>query len=228
MTCVIIDDEPLAVKILKEYAAAVPDLEVKWAGTDVFKALEVAQDGGIDLVFLDVQMPELNGIQFLKILNGKSKVILTTAYEEYALQAFDMDVADYLLKPFSKERFLIALQKVKERLAPAAAAASSDPEFIFVKSEYRILKINVKDIFYFESLRDYVAIHHKEGKTLTLQSLKSFEADLPTRLFVRIHKSYIIALQHIEVIEKKKVIIQGKELPISDTYYTLFRNRLPE
>ncbi|MCR6721776.1 MAG: LytTR family DNA-binding domain-containing protein [Chitinophagaceae bacterium] len=228
MTCIILDDEPLAVKLLKEYTAVVPDIEVVYAGTDVYAALQIAQEGKVDLIFLDIQMPDLTGIQFMKILNGKSKIILTTAYEEYALQAFELDVVDYLLKPFSKERFLTAVQKARERIAAPQVIRPEIPNYIFVKSEYRIIKINLRDIFYFESLRDYVAIHHTGGKTLTLQSLRSFEEELPATDFIRIHKSYIISLAAIQSIEKKRVTIHNQVLPVSDTYWSEFRKKIPE
>lgn len=229
--CLIVDDEPLAVKLLKDYVSKVPDLELVMAGSDVFAALQLAQQGGADLVFLDIQMPELTGIQFMKILNGRTKVILTTAYEEYALQAFDHDVVDYLLKPFSYDRFLAAVNKAKDRLQTNTAAAGSSAQaiadHIFVKSEYRIIRINLRDIYYFESLRDYVAIHHSGGKTLTLQSLRSFEEELDSHAFLRIHKSYIIAVGKIDAIERKRVIIQGNYLPVGETYLEAFWKRLP-
>lgn len=225
--CLIVDDEPLAVKLLKDYASKVPDLEVVMAGTDVYAALQLAQDGQADLVFLDIQMPELTGIQFMKILNGRVKVILTTAYEEYALQAFDLDVVDYLLKPFSPERFLTAVNKARVRMQAAPVAAPVPIDHIFVKSEYKIVRINLGDIFYFESLRDYVAIHHTGGKTLTLQSLRSFEESLDPQAFLRIHKSYLIAVNKIDAIERKRVIIQGQYLPVGETYLDNFWKRLP-
>lgn len=228
MTCIILDDEPLAVRLLKEYAASEPDLEIRMAGSDVYEALQLAQDGKTDLIFLDIQMPEITGIQFMKILNGKCKVILTTAYEEYAVQAFELDVVDYLLKPFSKERFQAAVQKARERIAHNVVEDNAPRDFIYVKSEYKLLKISLRDIYYFESLRDYVAIHHTGGKTLTLQSLRSFEEELPANEFVRIHKSYIISLSHIQSIEKKKVKIPGQLLPVSDTYWAAFRKKIPE
>lgn len=229
--CLIVDDEPLAVKLLKDYVSKVPDLELVMAGSDVFAALQLAQQGGVDLIFLDIQMPELTGIQFMKILNGRTKVVLTTAYEEYALQAFDHDVVDYLLKPFSPERFLAAVNKAKERLqatAPATVPSVVAPaDHIFVKSEYRIIRIDLRDIYYLESLRDYVAIHHSGGKTLTLQSLRSFEEQLDSQAFLRIHKSYIIAISKIDAIERKRVIIQEKYLPVGETYLEAFWKRLP-
>lgn len=226
LNCIILDDEPLAVKLLKEYVGKLPDLNLVYAGTDVYAALQLAQEGKADLIFLDIQMPELTGIQFMKILNGKCKIILTTAYEEYALQAFDLDVVDYLLKPFSPDRFQVAVQKARERLAPGTG---KEPvrDHIFVKSEYRMIRINLRDIFYFESLRDYVAIHHRDGKTLTLQSLRSFEEELPPRDFVRIHKSYLISLSQIQAIERRRVIIQDQYLPIGDTYLAEFKKRVP-
>jgi DNA-binding LytR/AlgR family response regulator len=209
----------------------VPDLELVMAGSDVFAALQLAQQGGADLVFLDIQMPELTGIQFMKILNGRTKVILTTAYEEYALQAFDHDVVDYLLKPFSYDRFLAAVNKAKDRLqtntAVTGSSAQAIADHIFVKSEYRIIRIDLRDIYYFESLRDYVAIHHSGGKTLTLQSLRSFEEELDSHAFLRIHKSYIIAVGKIDAIERKRVIIQGNYLPVGETYLEAFWKRLP-
>lgn len=226
--CLIIDDEPLAVKLLKDYAAKIPDLEIMMAGSDAFAGLQLVQNGEADLIFLDIQMPELTGIQFMKVLNGKCKIILTTAYEEYALQAFDHDVVDYLLKPFSLERFMMAVQKARERIGqgkPVPEAAK--PDYIFVKSEYRIIKIELKDILYFESLRDYVAIHTiSAGKILTLQSLRSFEEALNGKDFLRIHKSYIISIDKISSIERKRVIIQGTYLPVGETYLDNFWKRL--
>lgn len=228
LKCLIIDDEPLAVKLLKDYAAKIPDLEVVMAGSDVFAGLQLAQNGEADLIFLDIQMPELTGIQFMKVLNGKCKVILTTAYEEYALQAFDHDVVDYLLKPFSLERFMTAVQKARERIGqsqPATGAAK--PDYIFVKSEYRVIRIELKDILYFESLRDYVAIHTiSGGKILTLQSLRSFEEALDGKDFLRIHKSYIVAIDKISSIERKRVVIQETYLPVGETYLESFWKKL--
>ncbi len=223
LTCIILDDEPLAVKLLKEYVATVPDLELVLAGSDVYAGLELVQAGKADLVFLDVQMPDLTGIQFLKIINGKAAIVLTTAYEEYALQAFDLDVVDYLLKPFSPERFQQGVQKARNRIAALQPAPTPAADYIFVKSAYRMLKIALPDIYYLESLRDYVAIHHKEGKTLTLQSLKSFEEQLQDQGFLRIHKSYMVAIAAITAIERKKIKIGETALPVGDTYQEAVR-----
>lgn len=226
--CLIVDDEPLAVNLLKNYAAKIPDLEIVQATSDVFAALNAAQNQEADLVFLDIQMPELTGIQFMKILNGKARVILTTAYEEYALQAFDHDVVDYLLKPISFERFNIAVSKAKERITQSKPPAIDEtPDYLFVKSDYKIIKVDLQDIYYLESLRDYVAIHTTNNKILTLQSLRSFEDYLPAKDFLRIHKSYIIALKKISSIERKRVIVKEQYLPIGDTYIEEFKKRVP-
>jgi two-component system, LytTR family, response regulator len=225
--CMIIDDEPLAVKLLKEYVKKVPDLELVMSGEDVFKGLKLVQENAVDLVFLDIQMPQLTGMQFMKIMDGKAKVILTTAYEEYAVQAFEQDVIDYLVKPFSPERFIIAVNKARERINKHTSTNQTEVrDYIFVKSDYKILKISLKDIYYFEGLRDYVATHTVSGKILTLQNLSSFEEMLRDRDFFRIHKSYLISIGKIDSIEKKRVIIHGKYLPVGDTYLKAFRERL--
>ena len=223
--CLIVDDEPLAINLLKEYLSKVTDLELVKATTDVFDALKIAQDEKIDLIFLDIQMPELTGIQFMKIMNGRSSIILTTAYQEYALQGFEYDVVDYLLKPFSLERFIIAVNKAKNKIEnrrsePLAA------DFIFVKSEYRMVKIALKDILYLESLRDYVAIHTPKEKILTLQSLRSFEEQLKSHSFIRVHKSYIVSIDKIKAVEKKQLIIENAYIPIGETYLESFRQKM--
>ncbi|HEX8314161.1 MAG TPA: LytTR family DNA-binding domain-containing protein [Flavisolibacter sp.] len=223
--CLIVDDEPLAINLLKEYLSKVTDLELVKATTDVFDALKIAQDEKIDLIFLDIQMPELTGIQFMKIMNGRSSIILTTAYQEYALQGFEYDVVDYLLKPFSLERFIIAVNKAKNKIEnrrsePLAA------DFIFVKSEYRMVKIALKDILYLESLRDYVAIHTPKEKILTLQSLRSFEEQLKSHSFIRVHKSYIVSIDRIKAVEKKQLIIENTYIPIGETYLESFRQKM--
>ncbi len=227
MRCLIVDDEPLAINLLKGYLSKVPGLVLVKATTDVFDALKTAQNEGIDLVLLDIQMPELTGIQFMKILAGKCKVILTTAYEDYALQGYEFDVVDYLLKPFSLERFMIAVNKAKSRMEPNAAPATAAPnEFIFVKSEYRIVRIELKEVLYLESLRDYVAIHTATEKILTLQSLRSFEEQLGSA-FLRVHKSYIVAIDKIKAIERRRLLIGDAYIPIGETYQDAFWSRIP-
>jgi len=181
------------------------------------------------LVFLDVQMPELTGIQFLKITNGKCKVILTTAYQEYALQGYELNVLDYLLKPIAFDRFYKAAQKAQELFSqnsslntvtetPTTTAATITNDFIFVKTEYKIQKIYLDDILYIEGLKDYISIYTKTERIITLQSMKKMEEVLPDHKFIRVHKSYILAPDKIESIERSRIYIADKIIPIGDTF----------
>ncbi|MFD1629090.1 LytR/AlgR family response regulator transcription factor [Pseudopedobacter beijingensis] len=225
--CIVVDDEPLAIDILRDYIAKIPFLELVKSFTNPIEALQQVQNGEVDLTFLDVQMTELTGIQFLKIAGSKSKFVLTTAYPEYALEGYELNVADYLLKPFAFERFYKAVQKVQEAMsfpgivgAPQEAVVESafKNNFIFVKSEQKIQKIYLDDILYIEGLKDYISIFTKQERIITLQSMKKMEDSLPSFRFVRVHKSYIIALDKIESIERNRIIIADKIIPIGDTY----------
>ena len=192
----------------------------------------MVQEGGVDLVFLDVQMPELTGIQFLKISNGKAKMILTTAYPQYALEGYELDVVDYLLKPIAFDRFFKAVQKAQTIIQPSAKAAAipeqiqpqqqpqSDftNDFIFVKSEHKIQKVYLRDILFIEGLKDYISIFTPQERIITLQNMKKMEDALPERHFVRVHKSYIVSLNKIDSIERSRIWIGDKIIPVGDTY----------
>ncbi|HEX8332712.1 MAG TPA: LytTR family DNA-binding domain-containing protein [Segetibacter sp.] len=228
MRVLIVDDEPLAVKLLKDYVETDSTLQLVLATTEVFEALKLVQAGKVDLVFLDILMPELTGIQFMKIMKGQCAVIITTAYPDFALQGYEFDVIDYLLKPFSPERFSIAVQKALQRKRNVQEdRVNHDTDFIFIKSEYRMVKIMLADILYLEALRDYIAIHTHHAKMLTLESLRSFEERLPSQLFLRVHKSYLISITKISAVEKKQLWIEKSAIPIGDTYLESFRKRLP-
>jgi two-component system LytT family response regulator len=186
------------------------------------------QSDAIDLVFLDVQMPELTGIQFLKIINGKCDVILTTAYSQYALDGYELDVVDYLLKPIAFDRFYKAAQKVLQNSgntnssAPEVISVQKNHDFIFVKTEHKIQKIYLDDILYIEGLKDYISIFTRSERIITLQNMKKMEESLPSKSFIRVHKSYIIALGKIESIERSRIQIGEKIIPIGDTYREYF------
>ncbi|PJJ80270.1 LytR/AlgR family response regulator transcription factor [Mucilaginibacter auburnensis] len=228
--CLVVDDEPLALNILEDYISKVPFLELVKATTNPIEALTKVQDGNIDLVFLDVQMPELTGIQFLKIANGKTKVILTTAYPQYALEGYELDVVDYLLKPIAFDRFYKAAQKAQGIIKPALSApAEQTPhvqqqqqdfmsDFIFVKSEHKIQKVYLHDILFIEGLKDYISIFTDGERIITLQNMKKMEDTLPEKHFIRVHKSYIVALNKIDSIERSRIRIGDKIIPIGDTY----------
>lgn len=234
LKCLVVDDEPLAQTLLRDYIRKTPGLELVAAVSDPLKGLEWVRQSPPDVVFLDMQMPELDGVQFLQILQQRCLVIVTTAYSEYALAGYEHHVVDYLLKPITLERFLIATQKAQRRLkadqadqpVPIVAVAPPESPFIFIRTEYKLLKINLSDIYYLEGARDYVVIHTTTEKVLTLQSLRSLEAQLPAEQFIRIHKSYVVAVARIEFIERNRVSVRQQLLPISETYREAFFKRL--
>jgi len=229
--CIIVDDEPLALHVLEDYISKIPFLHLVKATTNPIEALTLVQEKEADLVFLDVQMPELTGIQFLKIANGKAKVILTTAYPQYALEGYELDVIDYLLKPIAFDRFFKAVQKAQAVLQPAAvkpvAVAESSPQkpqqeflsdFIFVKTEHKIQKVYLNDILFIEGLKDYISIFTPAERIITLQNMKKMEDALPAKYFTRVHKSYIVSINKIDSIERSRIFIGDKIIPVGDTY----------
>ncbi|GGI57878.1 LytR/AlgR family response regulator transcription factor [Winogradskyella haliclonae] len=220
MTCIIIDDEPLAVDLLTSYASKIEDLEVIGNFNNPIDALKLLRENTVDLLFLDIQMPEITGVEFKKIINPDIKVIFTTAYSEYALESYDLNAVDYLLKPITFQRFLKAVEKAQSKSVDAIIHESND--YIFVKTEYRHQKLLFSNILYLKGLSDYVAIQTKDGKVLTLQNMKDFEQSLPKNKFIRVHKSYIVSLEHIEYIERNRIIIQGEHIPIGATYKDAF------
>jgi two-component system LytT family response regulator len=226
--CLVVDDEPLALNILEDYISKMPFLQLIKATTNPIEALTLVQQGDIDLVFLDVQMPELTGIQFLRIANGKAKVILTTAYPQYALEGYELDVVDYLLKPIAFDRFFKSAQKAQGIIQPAAAkpVASAEPaqkddfsnDFIFVKTEHKIQKVYLHDILFIEGLKDYISIFTPAERIITLQNMKKMEDALPEKHFIRVHKSYIVSINKIDSIERSRIFIGDKIIPVGDTY----------
>ena len=214
--CIAIDDEPLALNIMANYIRKTDSLHLVDISTSPQQALQRVLNNEADLIFLDIEMPGLNGIEFMQLAGPQRRFILTTAYPDYALTGYEYNVVDYLLKPISYDRFLKAVHKLPlSTNLPELKRVS----FFFVKSEYKLLRIEYDDVRYFESLRDYVAIHTVTGqKILTLQSLSSFEKELPATQFIRIHKSYIVAVNKLELIAKNRVKIGIEELPIGDTY----------
>lgn len=230
LNCVIIEDEPLARNLMIDYVKKVPSLNLLQAFSNPLEALEALRTLPVDVLFLDIQMPEITGISLLKILTKKPFVILTTAYSDYALQGYELDVTDYLLKPVTFERFLKAVDKVIQRsdseIAPAIVQTeqqSTIPPFVFVKDGTKLVKVKLDDILYVEGLKDYVTIHTKTQKIVTLQRLKSLEEQLPSNKFIRIHNSYIVALAAIDVIQKNEVKVGAVSLSIGDTYKKSFK-----
>lgn len=222
INCIIVDDEQHAIDILVHYIGQVPHLHLVGTTTNPMEALQMVATHKPDLVFLDVQMPELSGIDFIRAINGKARVILTTAYSEFALEGYDLDVVDYLLKPIRFPRFLQAVQKATNLTEAPAATAAEEDDYIFVKTESKgkFLKINLADIDYVEAMKNYVAIHCAGRKTLVLTSMKELEERLPKSQFMRVHKSFIIAINRISGIEGNQLQLKGvnAEVMIGESY----------
>jgi two-component system LytT family response regulator len=233
INCLVVEDEPLARNLMTAYIEKIPYLNLLQACSNPLDAIDFLRENQVDLLFLDVQMPEITGITLLKILQKKPLVILTTAYSEYALEGYEHDVMDYLLKPITFERFLKAVEKAHARLSNTQTTtviqekiinnSENIQPFIFVKDGTKLVKIKLSDILYVEGLKDYVTIHTKTQKVVTLQRLKTLEEELPENKFIRIHNSFIVAFEAIEAIEKEKVQIGSVFIPISDTYRKSFK-----
>ena len=216
--CIIVDDEPFAQKGLEEYIKEVDFLELIAVCDNAMQAYPLLHNNKTDLILLDIEMPELSGIDFIKSLKKMPAVIFTTAYPEYALQSYDLDVIDYLVKPISFQRFLKAINKAKHFLAdklkdPSQIAEESD--YLFLKVNHQLEKIFYKDILFIEALQNYVAIHLADKKIISYITISGMEKKLPANLFMRIHKSYIVALHKINMITGSKIIINTHELPVS-------------
>jgi DNA-binding LytR/AlgR family response regulator len=223
--CVVVDDEALARELLEDNIRRVPFLELAATCKNAFEAMEVLSAAPVDLVFLDIHMPDLSGIQFLKTLTERPMVIFTTAYEQYALQGYDLDVVDYLLKPFSYERFLKSVNKANDLMkrtskpSPETAEDTATREnFLFVRSEYKLVKIEIRDILYIEGLKDYIRIHSPEKTVVTLMSMKAIEERLGNMCFVRVHRSYIVNLRKIDYIQGNTLKVGAKDVPIGENF----------
>ena len=221
MTCIAIDDEPLALQLISQYCNKIPFLNLEKVFTNPDEAIEYLKTVTVDLLFLDIQMPDITGIQLYKNLEKKPMVIFTTAYKDYAIEGFNVDAIDYLLKPFEYDRFLKAVYKAKEYLE---FLSSQDLQLnsLYIKVNYEMMKINLKDIDLIEALDDYIKIHLKPSPVLTLMTLKTMQEKLPSKEFVRVHRSYIVPLHKVEKFSKNKLIVAGKEIPIGSSYADVY------
>lgn len=234
LNCYIIDDEPLAQEILEAYIAKVPFLELKGSFVNPLEAAGCLQQDAPDLLFLDINMPGIDGLSFIPMLHPKPLIILTTAYDQYALKAFDLEVQDYLLKPFSFERFYKAVLRLYQaqslRQAPGIKeekpVAAGEPEYIFLKVGHRIQKLAIVDILFVEGMKDYLQIHTREEKIMTLLNFARLEALLPKHQFARVHRSFVVAIDKIGHIEKNRIAIGGHYIPISESYADAFYGML--
>ncbi len=231
ITAIAIDDEPLALQLVAGYIEKTPGLTLAGRFDNPLDAMEFLSGEAVDLIFVDIQMPDLTGLEFTRSLVKGPKVIFTTAYEKYALEGFRLDVVDYLLKPFSYEEFLKAVQKVQkliklEKGVPDQVEANND--FLFLKSDYKIKRINFNDILYIEGMKDYVKVYIQNSArpVMSLTTMKLIESKLPEKKFMRIHRSFIVNLEKIDTIERSRVVFGKTYIPVSDQYRDKFQEFL--
>ena len=224
ISCIIVDDEPMALNLVESYVEKTPFLVLRKKCSSAIEAIEYISNGSVDLLFLDIQMPDLTGIEFSKMLPQESRVIFTTAFDQYALEGFKVDALDYLLKPFDYAEFLVAVNKAHTWFSltkgKTVANNSKEKEFLFVKSEYKQVRIKLANVLYFEGLKDYIKIWLKNNPKpiLTLMSLKSLEKELPEAQFLRVHRSFIVSLKNIESVERSQIIINQKRITVTEQY----------
>lgn len=224
INCLIIEDEPLALEKTMDFVKKIPFLSLAASFDNALEGLQFLNNNPVDLLFLDINMDELSGIELLESSKITCQVIITTAYQEYALKGFELQVTDYLLKPFTFNRFLQAVNKAQQSLSHHAVEAPI--EFIFIKTENRLEKILLSDIVYIEGMRDYRRIHTTSKKIMTLQNFGELEQIIPSNIVCRVHKSYMVALNKIESIERSRIKIASQLIPISDTYKELFAKQI--
>ncbi len=240
ITCVAIDDEPLALRQIKSYIEKTPFLQLIQAFSDSIDAFAYLQENQVDLLFVDINMPDLSGMDFVKSLTNPPKVIFVTAYREYAVEGFQVDAADYLVKPISFSNFLKSVEKTRQRYFSVKEDVKvedhpiseevpdqvhAEDHYLFIKAEYKIVRINFNDIKYIEGMRDYVRFHlENEKPIMTLLSMKSLEQHLPKDMFMRVHRSYFVNLNKVHTIERNRIVFDQKVyIPISDAYKNEFQ-----
>lgn len=228
ISCVVVDDEPMALNLVESYVEKTPFLELKKKCGSAIEAMAFIKDDPVDLLLLDIQMPDLTGIEFSKMLPKETRIIFTTAFDQYALEGFKVEALDYLLKPFDYAEFLAAVNKAHTWFTLVRGnketIVSAEKEFLFVKSEYKQLRIKLADVLYFEGLKDYIKIWLKDNPKpiLTLMSLKSLQEELPETQFMRVHRSFIVSLKNINVVERGQIIINKQRITVSEQYKDKF------
>ena len=233
ISCIVVDDEPLALEVLSSFIARIPYLVLEGQYTDPFFAMEHLRKKKVDLLFVDIQMPDISGIELVKTLNNPPKIVFTTAYSSYAIEGFNLNAMDYLLKPIAFDRFLVAVNKVRDYMELSEAAQEVHqpeekdvPEYMFVKSNYKDIKINFNEVLYIEDSEDYIKIHTTTKKVMTLLSMKGVMEKLPENQFIRIHRSFIVAIDKIESKSNERITIGKQSLPIGASYLNEVSKRL--
>jgi DNA-binding LytR/AlgR family response regulator len=231
INCVAIDDEPLALSKLEGFITKVPGLKLIRTFDNAIEAIGWLKENSTDLIFLDIQMEQLTGIQFLEATGTTSRIILTTAYDQYAIRGFELNVTDYLLKPFSFQRFVQAVNKVMDYFSQqydGLQISQKSDSYIFVKTEYRLERVDIDDILYIEGMKDYLRIICADKKIMTLQSFAKIEESLPANKFCRVHKSFIVAIDKIKSVERNVILIADQRIPVSSTYKDVFFSKIKQ
>lgn len=225
INCVILDDEPYAVKLIRNHARRISSLNVCFSGTDIYEAINVINDIKIDLVFIDILMPELTGIEVMELINQKQNFIITTAYPEYAIDSYKFNVIDYLLKPIVFSRFYQSVEKYKRW--KSAFAESNTNDILYIRSNRKDYRISINSINYIEGLKDYIRIHTQTDKMIVLENMKDIMKRLPATQFIRVHRSYIISIDQVKTIEGNQIqLSNGKKISIGETYREKFKELL--
>lgn len=226
INCIVIDDEFPAIEQMEEYISRIPFLNLLKCFDNALESIDFLKSNSVDLIFLDIEMEGFTGLQLIKTLQNKPRIVLTTAYDQYAIEAFDLNVSDYLLKPISFERFIKSIDKIFDLFNSSQNNVIEEPKykrnFFFVKTEFRMQRIDFDDILFIEGMNEYLRINTVHEKIMTLQNFKKIEEILPEENFIRVHKSYIVAINKIESVEKNRILIAEKYIPISNTYKEAF------
>lgn len=221
LNCAIIDDEPLAAELLESYAKKTPELHLVGVYGSAVEAMRELRNNPVDLLFLDIQMPELSGLEFASILPKKTKVVFTTAFDRYAIDGYKVNAVDYLLKPISYDRFVLSVNRVMEKItATDRQEAMAADGFVYVKSEYKLVKINFDDILYIEGVKDYVKIYFRDGRkpVMSLMNMKKLEDYLPKSQFMRVHRSFIVNMAAVDMIDRGRIVTGDTFIPVSESY----------
>lgn len=227
LSCAIIDDESLAAKLLASYAEKTPELKLTGTYDSAVTAMKVLRNNPVDLLFLDIQMPELSGLEFANILPKETRIVFTTAFDRYAIDGYKVNAIDYLLKPISYERFILAVNKAVEWFKSINRQETmSHDQFLYIKSEYKLIKVKFDDILYIEGLKDYIKVYLTENRkpVLSLMNMKKLEDFLPHPPFMRVHRSFIVNMTKVEMIDRGRIIIGNAVIPVSESYKDQFQN----
>lgn len=227
ITCIIVDDEPMALQLLESYVLRTPYLQLEGKFSNGIEVLQFLHEKKqIDIIFMDIQMPEIDGLELSKKIPIQTKIIFTTAFDQYAIEGYKVNATGYLLKPFNYIEFLEATEKAKQLILPTKNKEVEIPDYIFVKSEYKQIKIFLNDIIYIESMKDYAKIFltSQSSPTVTLLSLKKLNEELPKEIFMRVHRSFIVSLEKIEIVEKNQIVFGKQRITVAEPYREQFEN----